>query len=243
MSYISSSNPIFSCIITLYTLILLYFPQALKIFLSPVLIVTALLILFLLRLGSIQSRNPEKNENEENIERKENGDGNFVEAEKFGFLAKVDKWVSFQDETGPYPNPKPDFEESFVEWDVRAPLEVIFEAYEGEDDNEKHQDSDDHTRSAALQRCPSLSMYYPETDSDTSSDGGYSVNGEWDSPESVCFRWEDEDRAGLLIEIALDSDDKKFSGSGLCFDFQDEDDNLIEIDLSPPKNDAFSGEV
>ncbi|KAF2303446.1 hypothetical protein GH714_018411 [Hevea brasiliensis] len=192
MSYISSSNPIFSCVITLYTLILFYFPQALKIFLSPVLIVTALLILFLLRLGSIQSRNPEKNENEENIERKENGDGNFVEAEKFGFLAKVDKWVSFQDETGPYPNPKPDFEESFVEWDVRAPLEVIFEAYEGEDDNEKHQDSDDHTRSAALQRCPSLSMYYPETDSDTSSDGGYSVNGEWDSPESVCFRWEDE---------------------------------------------------
>lgn len=253
MSFISSemisnlsSDPLFSCIITLYTLILLYFPHSLKICVSPILIVTALLILFLLRLGAIQSREPEKNEKKDCIESEENRDGNFHEEEKSGVLAKVDKWVVFQDETFCDPNSRSDFEVSFVEWNVRAPLEVIHEAYEGEeedeDDNENNQDSDP-TRSAALQRYPSLSMYYPDTDSDTSSDGDFSLNGVWDSPESVCFKWEEEDRAGLLIEIALESNsnDKKLSGLGSGF--QVEEDNLIEIDLSPHKNEAFYGEM
>ncbi|KAJ9136237.1 hypothetical protein P3X46_033332 [Hevea brasiliensis] len=223
-----SSNPLFSCIITLYALILIYFPHALKISLSTVLILSALLLLFLLRLGAIQrlhNKKPDENESKEN-----NRDGDLDEAEKSSFLAKEDKWVAFQGETGIDSNPKPDFEVSFVEWDMRAPLEVIYEAYEGEEDeendNEKHEDSDP-TRTAALERYPSLSMYYPETDSDTSSDGGFWVNGEWDSPESVCFRWEEEDKAGLLIEIALDSNDKKQPGLG----FEVEEDNLIEIDL------------
>ncbi|OAY24727.1 uncharacterized protein LOC110605489 [Manihot esculenta] len=230
-----SSNPLFSCIITLYTLIVIYFPCALKIYLSPVLILTAVLLLFLLRLGAIQrlqNRNPDRNENEQNTESKENNrDGVLDEPEKSGFFDKVDKWVAFQGETGIGPNPEPDFEGSFVEWDVKAPLEVIYEAYEGEedeleDDNERHQNSEP-TWSATLERYPSLSMYYPETDSETSSDGGFSASGEWDSPESVCFRWEDEDRAGLLIEIALDSNSKKHWGPG----FQVEEDNLIEIAL------------
>ncbi|EEF37703.1 hypothetical protein RCOM_1095870 [Ricinus communis] len=238
-----STNPLFSCIITLYTLILLYFPHPFKIFLSPVLILTALLLLFLLRLGAVQrlqTPDPDKNDKKENTESREITENNVSVEENCG---SVDKWV----ETGLDPNQsKPDFEESFVEWNVRAPLEIIYEAYEGEGDVDE--DVKNETRSGRLQRYPSLSMYYPETDSDSSSDGDFSVTGEWDSPDSVCFRWEDEDRDGLLIEIALDrNNDKKHSGldSGVDLDFYVEEDNLIEIDITPPKiqNDAFSGEL
>ncbi|KDP20882.1 hypothetical protein JCGZ_21353 [Jatropha curcas] len=236
-----SSDPLCSCIITLSTLILLYFPHALKVLL-PVLILTVLLLLFLLRLGAIQrvhTRNLEEIENEETAEIKENRDDNFDKAEKSVFLANVDKWVACHAKANFDPNPKSNFEETFVGWNVRAPLEVIYEAYEGEeedkeDSNEKNQDFDP-AGSLSLERYPSLSMYYPETDSDSSSDGNLPMNGGWDSPESVCFRWEEEDRAGLLIEIALGNNNRKHS----CFDFQAEEDNLIEIDISPPRNDAF----
>ncbi|KAJ4825115.1 hypothetical protein Tsubulata_028993 [Turnera subulata] len=219
-----STDPLLSCIITLYTLILLYFPPPLRFTFSPVLVLTAVLLLSLLRLGAVQKlQSPITAEGKGVIE---DGSIDHQKAEKFDSL--VEKWMqrSFD------PNPKPDFEGSFIEWNVGAPLEVIYEGHEGEEEGEDHQDPDPNpTRSApSLDRYPSLSMFYPESDSDYSSDGALSMTGEWESPESICFTWEDEDKEGSLIEIALDKKDS----SGFHF----EEDNLIEIDIS--KNDLSS---
>ncbi|XP_065877233.1 uncharacterized protein [Euphorbia lathyris] len=347
----SISDPLFSCIITLYTLILIFYPSALKFFLSPVFILTSLLLLFLLRLGRLQNatgehagnrdnrvpnfnssekpqplaqiekwvkpqieteqnatgehagnrgpnfnssensqssaqiekwvqpqikteknvtgdvagdrenRGPNFNSSEnsqssaqiekwvepqieteqnvtgehagnrENRENRENRDPNFDSDEKTRSLTEIDKWVESQIELGFQSSPlKQKFEHSFVEWNVRAPLEVIYEAYEGEEED----DDQDYQFSKGYQ-IPSLSMYYPETDSDSSSDDGFPVTGGWDSPESVYLKWEEEDRDGMLIEIAFDSDNGKLPpGSGFHF----EEDNLIEIDISPCGNDG-----
>ncbi|KAG6416543.1 hypothetical protein SASPL_123975 [Salvia splendens] len=84
-----------------------------------------------------------------------------------------------------------------TEWDVRAPLAVIYEECEGEDDNSESQMD-------SIRRYASLSLFYPDSDSDASSEG---------------------DREGL-IEITLDEKRRN------C-DF--EEDNLIEIDLSPER--------
>ncbi|KAI6704933.1 hypothetical protein NL676_007895 [Syzygium grande] len=80
-----------------------------------------------------------------------------------------------------------------------------------------------------LERYPSLSMCYPDSDSDSSSprgaDFGFGGSGgsgsDWDSPENGVFRWDAEDVGEGLIEIALDS-------------HGGEEENLIEIDISPP---------
>ncbi|KAL5772551.1 hypothetical protein ACOSQ2_012475 [Xanthoceras sorbifolium] len=151
------------------------------------------------------------------------------------------------------------FEEKFVEWNVRAPLEVIYETYEGEEGEDQRDESKDPNNDGkdsprfGLERHPSLSLYYPESDSDSSSDGDF----DWGSLESVCFRWEDEDREGL-IEIALDdgvdnssynnnNNNKKTDLDHLVENFHgEEENNLIEIDISPAKQDGkwrFSGEV
>lgn len=47
--------------------------------------------------------------------------------------------------------------------------------------------------------------------------------GEWDSPENLCFQWEEEEDREGLIEVELD-------GKG---SFVAEEENLIEIDLTP----------
>ncbi|OIT32302.1 PREDICTED: uncharacterized protein LOC109207522 [Nicotiana attenuata] len=254
-----SSNPLFSIIITLYTLILLYFPTNYQtILFSPVFLSTSLLLLSLLRLGQTQKTNQE--ENHQGKEKKPNLE-EFISTQKSSSLvSRVDpnpkpvpfqasgdhdsKWESRESHVDPNteqgadfdPNPKPvpfilsgdhdykrvpressvdlkteqdpDFDpklnpfyaESFVEWNVRAPLQVIHEEFE---DGE---------------------FYYPETDTGTeSSSGGDSpVTGNWDSPENLCFRWEEEGKEGL-IEIELD-------GKRTC---EAEEENLIEIDLTP----------
>ncbi|KAG6755955.1 hypothetical protein POTOM_039367 [Populus tomentosa] len=244
-----SFNPLFSCFITLYTLILLYFPQALKLSISPILTITLTLLLFVLRLGAIQRHQLSVTESDK-IQIKQDKGIHFGEASSSSLLTHVDKWVASQSAgKGRFdPDPNLDFEVSFVEWDVRAPLKVINEEYEGEegeDPNEKDA-GQDPTRFGGLGRYPSLAMCYPETDSDSDSEGGFSVAGEWDSLERFCFKWEEEDREGLLIEIALDSDNKKDTGPDLDagLDFYVEEDNLIEIDISPAKNDKmFPGEV
>ncbi|WCJ26931.1 hypothetical protein M5689_008712 [Euphorbia peplus] len=310
------SDPLFSCIITLYTLILIFYPYPLQIFLSPTLILTSLILPFLLRLGSIQippetERNSTREDPENKNIREKNRDthldsdetsesialfdkwvdktelnltGNVAgnknisgkkrvdrdnhldSDEHLGLIDKwvvkaelnvagedagnrenrdthvdankktqsstqIDKWVESQIELGFQLSPlKPKFEDSFLEWNVRAPLEVIYEAYEeGEEEDDK-----DYEFSKGYQ-FPSLSMYYPETDSDSCSDDGFPVTGGWDSPESVYLKWEEEDREGMLIEIALDIDGGKHPpGTG----FQFEEDNLIEIDISPREYDV-----
>ncbi|KAJ6728671.1 TRANSMEMBRANE PROTEIN [Salix koriyanagi] len=219
-----SFNPLFSCIITLYTLILLYFPQALRLSISPILISTLTLLLFLLRLGAVQRRQLSVTESDKAIQIQQNKGTHFGEASNSSFLTH-------------------DFDVSFVEWDVRAPLKVIYEESEGEEEGEGDPNEKDAgqypTRFGGLGRYPSLAMCYPETDSDSDSDseGGFSVAGEWASPERFCFNWEEEDREGLLIEIALDSDDRKDMGSDsdAGSGFHVEEDNLIEIDICPAK--------
>jgi ABC-type bacteriocin/lantibiotic exporter with double-glycine peptidase domain len=61
---VASSNPLFSCIVSLCSLILIYLPYSFfKIIFSPVLILTGILFLIILRFGSIQRFNSEKKEN------------------------------------------------------------------------------------------------------------------------------------------------------------------------------------
>ncbi|KAL5839677.1 hypothetical protein ACOSQ4_012285 [Xanthoceras sorbifolium] len=239
-----SSDPLFSTFSTLYIVILLYLPRIfLRVAFSPVLIITLTLLLTLLRFGATQ-----RNENRENNENKGNNNDAAVKSES---LHEDHDSVTCKD-------PDRRFEEKFVEWNVRAPLEVIYETYEGEEGEDQRDESKDPNNDGkdsprfGLERHPSLSLYYPESDSDSSSDGDF----DWGSLESVCFRWEDEDREGL-IEIALDdgvdnssynnnNNNKKRDLDHLVENFHgEEENNLIEIDISPAKQDGkwrFSGE-
>ncbi|XP_019168908.1 PREDICTED: uncharacterized protein LOC109164817 [Ipomoea nil] len=203
-----SSSPLFSAIITLYMLILLYFPSLFRgLVFSPVIISTSVLLFSLLRLGAEQRTarlEPEKC---------------FVSVDRVPppLESLLDSCNS---------DPDPFYSEPFVEWDVRAPLEVIYEEGGEEDDDVlEGKRAAEMGGGGGIQRYDSLSLYYPETDSDTSSEGDFPVIGEWESLETMCFRWEEEDREEL-IEIELDG--KRNMVSEL-----EEDDNLIEIDLSP----------
>lgn len=236
------SQPLFSCIVTLCIMILLYLPHHFcKIVFSPVLILSGVLLLLLLRLGAIQRSQkeektnpvePEAKANDENRGITEEKQGNPIEAVESDSLDHVYKWVTsqseinFKSQMGFQSSSR--FDESFVEWNVKAPLEVI---YEGEETDQYHNEKHDES----ILRYPSLSQYYPETDSDSSSDSGFPATEKWDSLENMCFRWDEEDREGL-IEIALDGCKKKEVG------FQFEEDNLIEIDISPTRHREFSGE-
>lgn len=228
------SDPLFSSIVALYTLILLYVPHLfLRVLCSPVLFLTGILLLTLLRLGSNQKSRHEISEKKDETEREEIVENPGCKEESFAQDEEDHKWVackfteSSETEMGFEFNRR--FEDSFVEWDVKAPLEVIYEEYEGEDGDDSNRNSSENKegRFAGIERYPSLSQYYPESDSESSSDEEYPVIGNWESPESLCFRWEEDDREGL-IEISLDS--KKNS------DFQVEEENMIEIDISPTRS-------
>lgn len=203
---------------------------------SPVLILTGILLLIILRLGAIQrSENEEKEKHVEKCRNREEKQGKPIEPVETNSLEQIHQWITC--------NPEEElklemgfesssrFEESFVEWNVKAPLEVIYEGYEGED---AEQDPNEK-RNMGIPRYPSLSRYYPESDSDSSSEGGFPARGNWDSPENLCFRWDEEDREGL-IEIALDGCKKR------AIEFHFEEENLIEIDISPTRNREFSGD-
>ncbi|KAI3732071.1 hypothetical protein L1987_63268 [Smallanthus sonchifolius] len=119
----------------------------------------------------------------------------------------------------------------FIEWNMKQPLEIIYEAYEGEeevveDSNENNMVSSDPCV-LRCERSSSLSMYYPESESASSSDDEFPVNEKWETHESVFFKWEaEEDEREELIEISLDHYGKR--SIEFC---QDEEDNLIEIDI------------
>ncbi|XP_042518196.1 uncharacterized protein LOC122091986 [Macadamia integrifolia] len=225
-SFLSSlaSDPLFSTIVALYSLILLYLPRIfVDLVFSPVLISTAVLLSSLLRLGAIQSV-------EEQIKKKPT-EKEEIEIEIELLPVEVHKVVKYETGTETEeeaiteacfsPSLKPFFSafNSFVEWNVGAPLEVIYEEYEGEEEEKEE------SCQMGIDRIPSLSLYYPESESDSSSDGDFPAIGKWDSRESMCFRWDEEDREGL-IEIPLDG--KRNSSSVL----QVEEENLIEIDIS-----------
>ncbi|GLT83042.1 hypothetical protein SLE2022_013550 [Rubroshorea leprosula] len=211
-----TSHPLFSSIVTFYILILLYFPNGLllKILLSPVFIITGTLLISLLRLGAIQKSQTERKEK-------------ISIAEETDFPQEESKW--FECKREPEPEIKlgfdfdlnPIFEERFVEWDVRAPLEVIYEENEGEDEVEANKNELCWNK----ERYPLLSLYYPESDSDSSSETDFPPSWDWGSPEKMGLMWKEEDNEGL-IEIALEKKD---------LDLHGEEENLIEIDISSPR--------
>ncbi|RID78340.1 hypothetical protein BRARA_A01181 [Brassica rapa] len=222
ISFSSSSSeppPLFSCFIALCTLILIYSPDdSLRIFLSPVLLISGALLFSLERLGSTREplTRPGKSKERE-VKTEEESDVLF---DVYSLSeAKQDS----------------DTRHEFVEWDLRAPLEVIHEAYE-EDEEE------DPTRFRELERYPSLSLCYPESDSgsdsDSSSEFTFPEMSSWMPPEKMGYRWEEEDDgAAGLIEIKLDVDEykkKKTSKQNQTeMDFHAEEEGLIEIDLFP----------
>lgn len=224
-------NSLFSFIAALYAVVLLYFPSTLsRLLLSPVPLSTLILLLYLLRLGAAQRSR---------VERFDSDSVELINSEQSSPPHQIEEFRDVRDsgehcrsyESDPKKDPIQLQPDPFVEWDVRAPLEVIHEEYEGEDDaGEKGGDSEAAKRRESqandIRRYASLSLFYPESDSEASSEGDYPAGRGWDSPESGCFRWEeeDEDREGL-IEIALDE-------KGDC---EAEEENLIEIDLSPAR--------
>ncbi|XP_021726336.1 uncharacterized protein LOC110693525 [Chenopodium quinoa] len=291
----SSYHSLFSCIVSLYTLIFLYFPCVfVKSLLSPLLVSTLVLLLTLLRLGTSQQlKQEQQQQQQQNID--------FAEGVKTPrqVIIQNDLEPNLKPESGPIqeernvvkarsttePGPKPEhlkhvtcdpgrsveiidsFENQehkkekgwagpeslewaepepeygpkvFLDWDVGAPLEVIYEAYEGEEEGEESQ-NDVFCKAGIIKRYPSLSRYYPESESDSGSDS--------DSYSYSSSSFDEEEREGL-IEIALDDygynyGDKKMinmlikpkSGDqkAVYHNFDDED-NLIEIEINPTKN-------
>ncbi|XP_021740441.1 uncharacterized protein LOC110706799 [Chenopodium quinoa] len=298
MATISSYHSLFSCIVSLYTIILLYFPHVfVKLLFSPLVVSTLVLLLALLRLGTSQQLKQQQNK-------------------KFAEGAKAPRLVITKNDLKPKPKPEPESElnrveigpiqeecnivkarstiepgpkpehpehvtcdpgqlveiidsfsnhdhkkekgwagwesldraetepeyglKVFLDWDVGAPLEVIYEAYEGEEEGEESQ-NDAFWKAGIVKRYPSLSQYYPESESDSGSDS--------DSYSYSSSSLDEEEREGL-IEIALDDygynyGDKKMINmlmkpkagdqKAVYHNFDDED-NLIEIDISPTKN-------
>ncbi|CAN7071046.1 unnamed protein product [Brassica oleracea var. botrytis] len=224
ISFSSSSDPppLFSCFIALCTLILIYSPDdSLRIFLSPVLLISGALLFSLERLGSTREPLTRPGKSKE-------GEVKTEETEESDVLFDVYSLSEAKQDS--------DIRQEFVEWDLRAPLEVIHEAYEEDDDDEDEEE--DPTRFRELERYPSLSLCYPESDSDSSSEFTFPEMSSWMSPEKMGYRWEEEedDGAAGLIEIKLYEEYKKKKMSKQNqteMDFHAEEEGLIEIDLFP----------
>ena len=202
------------------------------------LILTGILLLTILRLGANQKYHHEQKKNQQKhdpIIHKEENRAKCKEKEKQSSTCPIEsKEIEQVQRSEIEVNSEMGFESSssFVEWNVRAPLDVIYEEYE---DEEKLDDPNvkEENWNMGDSKYPSLSRYYPESDSDSSSEGEFPAKEDWDSPEE----WEEEDREGL-IEIALDG--SKMMKRDL--EFQYEEENLIEIDISPTRYKKFSGD-
>ncbi|WOK91908.1 hypothetical protein Cni_G00599 [Canna indica] len=205
-----SSHPLFSVLTSASLLAVLYLPRPLLLLLlSPVSISTLLLLAALFHLGSPPRKPP------------------------VSVASAVD---DAEDIASLHPEPMPEFKvepvgfhqkmifcDAFNDWGRRtAPLEVIYEEYERE--------GDEDVEDAAGGGWPRW-LEYPEmdggrlrpfefayVDSDTESESG-SLEEEagaerWSSPEEIRLRWEEEEEGEDMIEIEL------------------EEENLIEIDIS-----------
>lgn len=236
-----SSDPLFSCTVTFCILVFLYLPPLFrKIVFSPVLILTGILLLTILRLGAIQKSQHEQKETqikpEPIIVEEEKNRASKCREEK----QSEEKETESPEQVNQWSNSEIELNTQmgscFVEWNVRAPLEVIYEEYEGEETGDECPNEREENWDMGVLRYPSLSRYYPESDSDSSSESEFPARGDRDSPEDVCFRWDEENREGL-IEIALDGSKMKRD-----FEFHFEEENLIEIDISPTRNRELSGD-
>lgn len=237
------NNHLFSSIVALYILIFLYFPTLFfNIVFSPVFVSTGVLLVFLLRLGASQETR-KLFYSEETLQSDDSSDKTkpnqtylLYTSEKVNMYADV---MSTAKHTEPsndenYTWDSCDFkfgnvENSFVEWNVKAPLEIIYE-----DDEEEEDDDRSKNNFKGIERYPSLSLYYPESDSDCSSDDDFAMDMNWEPTEnaSATFKW--DEMGEELIEIALD-------GKKRASFFNDEEDSLIEIDISPGRNNEFAG--
>ncbi|MFS7898899.1 hypothetical protein Hanom_Chr00s033990g01771221 [Helianthus anomalus] len=285
-----SSHPLFSTIVTLYTLILLYAPSLfIRILLSPVLNSTGIILLFLLKLGTNERLEKESNCFQPKVLDHKDGHEQLTSLEQ-RFLDLVDRnqthkeshqmQAEVEHDLGPGLNPQDDHYKwelldkysiqsssqvvdkgdprmeldskqvnatmKFLKWNMKAPLEIIYEAYEGEEEEEEEEDGEDNNNNnndemnmvyrdkhfSVIERCPSLSMYYPESETDSSSDDDFPMNKKWETHESVFFKWEkeDDDREEL-IEISVDLYDKRSIEL-----WRTEEDNLIEIDIFQERN-------
>ncbi|KAF9594886.1 hypothetical protein IFM89_035047 [Coptis chinensis] len=126
------------------------------------------------------------------------------------------EWVTSKPETETGYDPKP----HYPVWNMSAPLEVIHEEYEGEGENQEMGNVE----------LVSISLCFPESDTESSSDGEFPAFEGWDEVdyENMCLRWDEVDYENYkdgLIEIKLDGIGKR------RFDFQVDEENLIEIDI------------
>ncbi|CAA3005882.1 uncharacterized protein LOC111407156 [Olea europaea var. sylvestris] len=219
------SNPLFSTVFTLYTLILLYFPTFFRgIIFSPVIFFTSIILLYLLRLGASQKTQKETGSNSPEFD----SPPKLLPLNEESSDHDLNR-VSYESDSEPsatsYQGPN-FLADCFVEWDVRAPLEVIHEEYEGEEEgNEAFWEEKREAQMAVIEKYASLSLYYPESDTETSSEGDSPKIEDWELSEHLCSRWEDDDKEGL-IEIELDG---KKNNSEV------DEDNLIEINLFPSR--------
>lgn len=218
------SNTLFSTIFTFYTLILLYFPAFFHgLIFSPVLISTSIILLYLLRLGASQKTQKETGSHSLEF------DSTQKQLPQNEEISHDLNRVSCESHSDPNQNLNlgPSFlADCFVEWDVRAPLEVIHEEYEGDEEgNRGFWEENREAQMAIIEKYASLSLYYPETDTDTSSEGDSPKIEDWESSENLCFRWEEDDKEGL-IEIEL---------NGKKNNSEVDEENLIEIDLFPSR--------
>nr|XP_043624134.1 uncharacterized protein LOC122595763 [Erigeron canadensis] len=166
------------------------------------------------------------------------------------FLAKYQKWdyldTNFMEssqvvieERKQMDSKQVDTKMKFLEWSIKAPLEIIYEAYEGEEEQQQEEEIGENNepkfissdkQAAGCERYPSLSMYYPESETDSSSDDDFQMNEDWDSQDRVFVKWEEElDDREELIEISLDG---YYGQTSSEFSHADED-NMIEIDIFP----------
>ncbi|CAI9777702.1 unnamed protein product [Fraxinus pennsylvanica] len=113
---------LFSTIFTLYILILLYFPAFCHgLFSLPVLFFISIILLYLLRLGASQEAQKEAGSYSTRKLLPQN--------EEFSDNDLYRVWNESESTPSPNSNPGPNFlADFFVEWNVRAPLEVIHES-------------------------------------------------------------------------------------------------------------------
>lgn len=215
-----SWDPLFSCIVTFCILILFYLPHLFsKIVFSPVIILTAVLLFTTLRLGAIQKIQREQQENQPKRDE-------FVKDENRARKCREEKdKQSLEIEV----NSEMGLEKSscFVEWNMRAPLEVIYEEYDEGEEKWDESNEREENWNMGISNYASLNRYFPEFDSDSSSESGSPTIEEWD----------EEDGEGL-IEIALDGRKRM----KMDLEFQCEEENLIEIDIFPTRYGEFSGD-
>ncbi|XP_076940644.1 uncharacterized protein LOC143609907 [Bidens hawaiensis] len=259
------SHPLFSTIITLYALLLLYAPPLFfRIALSPVLNSTGIILLFLLKLGANQRLEKESNvrdhkhyleprvvdHKDKHYEQLPSLEQRFLDLvdrnqkkpesesnsqDDYAFSMESTQVVEKEDTRMEMETKEVDTTMKFTKWNLKAPLEIIYEEYEGEEEEEE-EDEDDNGNMVfrdkqvlGFEGYLSLSMYYPESETDSSSDGDFSINENWETHKGALFKWEKEDdEREELIEISVDRYENN------CIEFSGaEEDNLIEIDILP----------